>query len=155
MSLTPKEYTKRVREQLKLTNTRVRKWMDWCDDDIYEAFSETRQVVIPKPIDDWSFLVALHEIGHISTGERQYSYLQEYNAEKWAIKRAKEHYGIENPEYVEDAKIYVKNHLISNVIQNRLQVSKVKSYVLDWVGETQESLLALVEQALLETSVAN
>lgn len=148
MSLTPKEYLKRVREQLQITNTKVRKWVDWDDDYIYEAFSETRYVIIPKPTDEWSFLVALHEIGHISTGERRHSYLQEYNAEKWAIKRAKEHYGIENPEYIEDAKIYVKKHLITNLLQTDLKLEKVKTYVLEWIGETHESIKKILQEEL-------
>lgn len=152
MSLTPRDYLKHVREQLQITNTRVRKWAEWDDDYVYEAFSETRSVIIPKPFDDWSFLVALHEIGHISTGERRYSYLQEYNAEKWAIRRAKESYGIYDEKYVEDAKYYVKKHLISNLIQQDLNIEKVKVYVLDWLGETRDSMLKQIAVAELEFS---
>lgn len=141
MDLTPKDYLKRVREQLDVVGVRVKKWIDWDpDSDVYEAFSESRSVIIPKPVDDWSFLVALHEIGHISTGDRMYSYLCEYNAEIWAIRRASNVYGIICPEYELDAKTYVKQHLVDNLLFQDLRLDKVKSYVLDWMGETHESM---------------
>lgn len=135
-------YKKWLQQELKITNTRVKKWIDWDPDgNSYEAFIEDRKVIIPKPIDDWSFLVALHELGHISTGDRLHSYLSEYNAEKWAIRRAKESYQVECLEYVEDAKIYVKNHLIENLVFTELALEKVKPYVLEWLGETRDSIL--------------
>jgi hypothetical protein len=135
-------YKKWLRQELEITNVKVKKWVDWDpDSNIYEAFIESRRVVIPKPVDDWSFLVALHELGHVSTGERIHSYLSEYNAEKWAIKRAKESYQVQCLEYEEDARIYVKKHLIENLIFTELALEKVKPYVLDWLGETKESIL--------------
>jgi len=138
-------YKKLVKQQLVVTKTRVAQWIDWNpDSDAYEAYMDTRRVVIPKPVCDWSFLVCLHEIGHISTGERLYSYLEEYNAEKWAIKRAYDIAGIVCEEYIEDAKLYVKRHLITNLLQNDLKLDKVKPYVLDWMGETKESLMVQV-----------
>lgn len=130
-----------VREQLYITNTSVRKWADWDpESDVYEAHFENRSVVIPIPVCDWSFLVALHEIGHISTGDRLHSYLREYNTERWAIKRAKDAYGITNADYVMDARAYVKMHLIQDLQCTSLKLNKVKPYVLDWIGETVETL---------------
>jgi hypothetical protein len=134
-------YTNWIKEQLKITNVKVKKWVEWNpDSSVYEAFYEQRKVIIPRPVDDWSFLVALHEIGHISTGDRVRAYLSEYNAEKWAIRRAKECYNIQCLEYEEDARNYVRNHLISDLIHTDLKLEKVKSYVLAWLGETIESL---------------
>lgn len=133
-----------VREQLDITNTRVRKWVDWDpESEVYEAHFDDRSVVIPIPICDWSFLVALHEIGHISTGDRIHSYLREYNTERWAIKRAKDAYGIANDEYDVDARAYVKTHLIEDLQCTSLKLNKVKPYVLDWIGETVDTIKIL------------
>lgn len=135
------KYEKFVKEQLKITNTKVHKWVDWNpESSVYEAFIATRRVVIPKPVCDWSFLVALHEIGHVSTGERLYSYLQEYNAERWAIRRAKEAYGIVCPSYELDARRYVKRHLIENLVFSELPLQSVKPYVYDWLGESPDTI---------------
>jgi hypothetical protein len=139
-------YSKWIKEQLEITNTRVRKWVDWNPDStVYEAFFESRSVIIPRPTDSWSFLIGLHEIGHISTGERLFSYLAEYNAEKWAIQRAKKIYNIENIDYIEDAKNYVRTHLLDNLAFSSLTINKVKPYVLEWLNETSETIKEKVE----------
>lgn len=153
--LTPPQYRKLIKDQLNIVNARVKRWVDWDpDSDIYEAFWEDRKVIIPKPVDNWSFLVALHELGHISTGDRYWSYLCEYNAERWAIRRANEAYGITCQEYEEDAKLYVKKHLIENLIFRHLRVEKIKPYVLEWIGETEESLTFEVMALLVHGHIA-
>lgn len=137
-----KPYVGWIRKELEITNTKVRKWCDWNPDGgDYEANIETRGITIPIPVCEWSFLVGLHEIGHVSTGSRLYSYLMEYNAEKWAIKRAKESYGVINEEYEEDARQYVKQHLIANLRESDLKITKVKPYVISWLNETPESIM--------------
>lgn len=138
-----------VREQLEVTKTRVRRWIDWDPDlDQYEAFYHSRQVSIPVPECDWSFLVCLHEIGHISTGERCHSYLAEYNAERWAIKRGYDWYGVYNNDYVQDAKRYVQFHLIQDIVHYDLGVERVKPCVLDWIGITAEQVLERVQECV-------
>jgi hypothetical protein len=122
------------REQLQITKTKVHKWSEWKDDSVYEAFIESRRVHVPVPVNDWSFLVALHEIGHISTGDRLYSYLSEYNSEQWAIRRAKKAYNVVCKDYEKDAKQYVLKHLIADLTDTELQLSKVKPYVKKWIG---------------------
>lgn len=131
-----------VKNELKITNTKVRKWLEWIPegDNGYQAFIESRRVNIPIPQCDWSFMVALHEIGHVSTGYRMHSYLMEYNAERWAIKRAKKTYNIESADYIQDAKEYVKDHLLENLLFSDLDINKVKPYVLEWIGETKLSI---------------
>jgi hypothetical protein len=141
-------YKKWVKEQLTITKTRVRKWEVWNPSETYEAFYETRQVIIPDPICDWSFLVALHEIGHISTGPRLYSHLAEYNAERWAIKRAHSSYGIHSPEYLEDARTYVTNHLLTDIVCFGYDINKVKPYILDWLDLSLARLIALVSEKI-------
>lgn len=148
MSKTNQTYVQWIKEQLNQVNCKVHKWVEWdINHGEFEAFIDSRRVVIPTPVDDWSFLVALHEIGHVSTGHRLYSYLMEYNAEKWAITRAKDSYGIVCKEYEEDAKNYVRSILIGELMFSGLQPDKVKSYVLEWLGETKESIILLAEEA--------
>lgn len=131
-----------VREQLSETNSAVRRWIEWDPDlDVYEAFYDARQVTIPIPVCDWSFLVCLHEIGHISTGDRRYSYLAEYNAETWAMRRAQQRYAVWNDDYLLDSKAYVHHHLVQNVLYSSLEVGKVKHHVLDWLGISAEQVL--------------
>ena len=147
------KYSSYVREQLKITKTQVRRWKDWNPDDVYQAFYEARQVIIPKPVCDWSFLVALHEIGHISTGPRLYSHLAEYNAEQWALKRASSVYDVVCPAYEEDAKIYVTNHLLTDVVCFGYSIHKIKPYVLKWLGITSTKLLNLISTKVLEECI--
>lgn len=135
-----------LREQLELTKVKVHKWLPWDDETVYEAFIEKRRVILPIPTCQWSFMVGLHEIGHVSTGERQYTYLQEYNAEKWAIARAKQHYGIVYPEYEKDARRQVWLHIVQNHLYYDLSLEKIKPYVLDWIGAT-------VDQVALDAKV--
>jgi hypothetical protein len=152
-----KPYNKWLKEQLSITKTKVHRWFVWDEDaDVYQAYIESRRVAIPTPECDWSFLVCLHEIGHVSTGYRLHSYLMEYNAEKWAIKRAKEAYDIYLDEYVLDAKQYVKMHLVENLLFSELKVDKVKPYVLSWLDETPKSIadhiIKLYQDNLIDTS---
>lgn len=141
-----KPYLGYVRNELQITKSKVRKWCEWNPDEgEFEANIEARSIIIPIPVCEWSFLVALHEIGHVSTGHRLYSYLMEYNAEKWAIKRAKESYGVVNEEYEEDARQYVKQHLIANLQDSDLKITKVKPYVLSWLKETPDSIMEYVQ----------
>lgn len=136
-----KPYKKWLKEQLAITKTKVHRWFDWDPDaDVYQAYMESRRVAIPTPECDWSFLVCLHEIGHVSTGYRLDSYLMEYNAEKWAIKRAQTAYNVYSEEYVDDAKAYVKMHLVENLLFSELKIHKVKPYVLDWLNETPQTI---------------
>lgn len=136
-------YKRLVKEQLAVTNTKVRRWVEWdptnCVD--YEAYYETRKVSIPIPVCDWSFLVCLHEIGHISTGDRLYSYLAEYNAEKWAIKRAFSGYDIACKEYELDAKEYVKAHIDSDIRVHKLGLTDIRPYVLEWIYNPQNTFI--------------
>lgn len=141
-----KNYSQWIKDQLHTVKCKVHQWKEWNEEGSYEAFIDTRRVIIPVPVDDWSFLVALHEIGHVSTGHRLYSYLMEYNAEQWAIKRAKDCYNIVCPEYEEDAKNYVRSKLLGELKYSELSIHQVKSYVLDWLGETKESILQLVDE---------
>lgn len=135
------KYITWIKGELLITKTKVKKWVVWnnLESSTYEAYFDTRSVVIPIPVCSWSFLVGLHEIGHISTGDRNANYLREYNAERWAIKRAKE-YNVTNAGYVKEAKEYVKSHIIHDLIHTSLKAEKIKPYVLKWIKATPKSL---------------
>lgn len=140
-------YEKYIRDQLKITNTRVRKWVEWNPHHnfTYEAYLDSRSVVIPKPVCAWSFLIGLHEIGHISTGRRKWSYLMEYNAEMWAIKKAAQLCDLHCPEYETDARLYVRQHVISNLVYSNMEFKDIKPYVLEWLNEDEESLRHVIK----------
>ena len=70
----------------------------------------------------------------------------EYNAERWAIRRAKESYGIVSDDYLQDAKNYVRNHLLENLTNTDLTIERVKPYVLDWLGETKETIAVALQE---------
>jgi hypothetical protein len=72
----------------------------------------------------------------------------EYNAELWAIKRAKDSYGIVNTEYVSDAKEYVKKHLMENLLFSDLLLQDVKPYVLNWLQETPTSIAQCIAKRI-------
>ena len=73
-------------------------------------------------------------------GERVFSYLDEYVAEQWAIKRAKQAYGIVDLDYEKDARRYVWMHIIQNRLFYNLQTNKIKPYVLDWIEATPQQV---------------
>lgn len=136
------DYEDIIHKELKRRKIRVQKWCTEEPSNNYEAYINSRMVRIPKPVDAYHFKICLHEIGHVETGERIYAYLQEYNAERWAIKRA-EYYGVIDKEYINDAKMYVLKHCITDVLVGGL--TKVRSYVLDWIGVSQAQFEQLVK----------
>lgn len=135
------DYEAVIRKEIRQRNIRVQKWCIDEPDNGYEAYITTRVVRIPKPVDSFHFHVCLHEIGHVVTGERLYSYLQEYNAEKWAIERAL-YYGITDDEYIKDAKLYVLKHCITDTIL--YGIKKIRPYVLKWIGVDEAQFKQLV-----------
>jgi len=55
------------------------------------AYYKEGLIRIPKKLDNMrKFLVALHEIGHLVEGKQKTSYMSEYVAMKWALKKFKE-----------------------------------------------------------------
>ena len=150
-----KPYKAWLQAQLKLTKVNVQRWLPWNPegDQGYQAYIHSRRVNIPIPECDWSFLVGLHEIGHVSTGDRLYSHLMEYNAERWAIRRGKEAYGIVCPAYELDAKEYVKYHLIKDLAFSELKLKQVKPYVLDWIETDIKDILESVKISQNEYSL--
>lgn len=133
-------YLPALKQQLSRINCKIKMWLPYDEGQTYYAYFDTRSVIIPVPLCDYSYMVGLHEIGHISEGERQYSYLQEYRADVWSIKTAKQTLNVESVQYVLEAKAYVLEHLIYNIAHQGLKIEKVKPYVLEWLEHTPESL---------------
>ena len=77
------------------------------DDDEGRANIKDRIIYIPKRIKSfYSFMIALHEIGHIVTGKQKYIFYGEYLAERYAIDIAQQ-YNINPKSYFDNAKYYI------------------------------------------------
>lgn len=132
-------YLNWVRKELKLVQCKVRRWYSWSHDKTYWAEPDTRSLWLPIPECEFSFMVCLHEIGHVDSGLRQHEYLSEYNAERWAIKRATR-YGVTNKKYEVEAKRYVRRVLYSNMIHDGISHMVVKPHVLRWIGTSHHRI---------------
>ena len=148
------KYKDIIKKEVKKRGIRVLRWHKPGSVGTYEAYFDSRSVRVPEPQDDYHFLICLHEIGHLVTGERMYSYLMEYNAEQWAMKRGKEVYGVVDSIYEVDAKEYVVRCLVADIVARGLKVHQIKQKVLDWIGithkEVQDVLLANAAAIVLD-----
>jgi hypothetical protein len=93
---------------------------------------ESGGVIIPHPTNLEKFCVALHEVGHIRNGFKGLNYIQEYEAEKFAINEAKK-LGLDPSEYEQRAKWYVIMH-INRGFRRKLQVKNIPQEIKDWCG---------------------
>tara|TARA_R110000868_G_scaffold195997_2_gene441801 strand:+ start:483 stop:977 length:495 start_codon:yes stop_codon:yes gene_type:complete len=127
-----------VRKYLDHYGIRVGKWYPhWTeakpDQPItYEACFDTHRVFIPVPVDDYSFYVCMHEIGHLVTGTSNYAYQQEWKAEQWSLKKCRQ-YGYYTKKLEKEAKAYVLRHLYEDMILRGYDVSKVPQKVMNWM----------------------
>ena len=137
---TKKPYIGWIKDELKLHSIRVHKWgkFDW--DETYYAYFDSRRVYIPIPECTTSLFIALHEIGHIVKGERVYGYLAEYQAEQWALQRARIKYKIISKTYEDSARRYVYEHLLEDVVYRLLPIKKIQKKVIKWIGVTPEKI---------------
>ena len=117
-----------VNKLLKFYNISVRRWRRGPSGRAWED----NTVEIPKPIDAEKLCVALHEIGHIRQGFRGLNYVQEYNAEQYAIREATR-LGFDTTEYEDRAKWYVTMHICRG-FRRKLQVKNIPQEIKDWCG---------------------
>jgi hypothetical protein len=100
------------------------------------AWIESREIKIPVIDSVEDFLVCLHEVGHIVTGQKIDSttpdYMFEYLADKWAIDTAMKH-GIYNFKYEMRAKWYVLSFIAD--YHNKNEEYSIPNKVLKFVGE--------------------
>lgn len=132
-------YSKRyliVKEHLDRYGIRVAKWMPYNVPHAqvqYLADIDEGRVWIPFPVDNFSFYICMHEIGHIVTGSKSYAYLQEVAAEQYAIRKCKQ-YGMFERAIVRDAKAYVRSTIAEDVLFRGLDPKQINRHTLKWIG---------------------
>lgn len=105
----------------------------------YFANIESNSVCIPVPVDDYSFYLAMHEIGHIVKGEGYWSHKMEYYAEQWALAKCIK-YGYYSEKFEAEAKEYVLCHMCNDVLLYGYDAEKVSKRMLEWVKMTPKKL---------------
>jgi hypothetical protein len=135
-----------VRKYLDRYGIRVGQWYPHYVDDngkvtniTYQACYETHRVFIPIPVDDYALYVCLHEIGHLVTGEARYSYLQEYRAEQWALKKLK-YYGYYQKNFEREAQQYVLNVMYEDICFRGLRIAGVNPKIQAWIKRDVERI---------------
>lgn len=97
------------------------------------AYFDERLIKIPNITNLHSFMIALHEIGHIVEGRRKFIYLTEYVAERWAINKAKE-LGIDCSDYKICARNFIISHLAEEHNRGWLNLAFVSKEIKDFIG---------------------
>jgi hypothetical protein len=140
------QYLSWVKDELKQHNIRVHRWGEFKEDEIYYAYFDTRRVYIPVPKCDYSFLVSLHEIGHIVSGDSFYGHIAEYNAERWAIHRAKVNYGIISQSFEESGKEYIYENLIEDMVFREFNYEQLDPNIKRWIKVPKKTTLRDAEE---------
>lgn len=97
-----------------------------------------RLIRIPKVTDVKTFMIALHEIGHLVNGRHRYNFYNEYLAEKWAINCAKALH-INCTSYVRNAKGYVL-HNLATAFNRGLNIDNVPVDVRKFIKTLEPNL---------------
>lgn len=137
------KYYNQVRSLLDRHGIRVRGWHDYDEVDAYWADFDQHSVKLPIPNCNWSLYVCFHEIGHLVTGSRQYSYLQEYHAEKYALSQVEKLQLKGFATMVKNGKKYVLQNLLQDIIFHQLNPNTVRKEVRAWLGITPKRLKRL------------
>ena len=135
------DYERILTKELKGKEIKIAKWMDL---ECGFAYCGTREIDIPQPTTQYKLGVCFHEIGHIMLNHQssKYRYVEEYEAERYAIAKLKE-YGIYNIRYIVGAKLHViswiikamqKKHSINNVPKEIIRWCKINKK--EWEGTT-------------------
>jgi len=144
-----------VRPLLDKYGIRVKQWEDYDPHKAYWADFDLHSVHLPIPNCNWSLYICLHEIGHLVHGSRQYSYLQEYHAEKYALKILEKMEMRGFATMVNNGKKYVLQNVLQDIIFSQLNPNSVRREVRAWLGITPKRLkrLALRRCTLIMTSL--
>lgn len=130
-----------VRKYLQRYNIRVGEWYPhWQSKKhpiTYQACFETRRVFIPIPVDNYSFYICMHEIGHIVTGESWYGWQQEWKAEQWSLKKCIQ-YGYYRKWYEDEAKRYVLRVMYEDIIFRGFNINATPIRVMRWMGRDEK-----------------
>jgi hypothetical protein len=99
---------------------------------------EGRQIVVPVPKSPYSIGVCFHEMGHIVLGHfesetRKLRYVEEYEAEQYAIEKLKEH-GYYRKKYKYRAIQYVLSEIAQIKNKEGHSINDVPSEIVEWTG---------------------
>jgi hypothetical protein len=119
-----------IRLYIRKHKIHVKKWYKSLNAASYTVFQGSRTVMLPVPKNRTSFLVCLHEIGHISEGSYPISYINEYVAEIFAITEGKK-WDAETDAYEFKAKQYVLAHLVKD--WNTGRIKSVRKEIREWL----------------------
>lgn len=110
--------------------------------DHYEEKKKKHKIKIPKPIDPYMFGVGLHEIGHIILGhckkkenkliDERPRYIQEYEAEKFAISNLKK-IGFYTKLYEVEAIRYVMENIAQEINEHQ-SIDNIPKKIIRWTG---------------------
>lgn len=104
-----------------------------------ESLAAERVIRIPAKMDTpKKFLVALHEIGHIkySSKKYKYDYLNEYDAEQYAISVGKAMGFIKKRSmdlYIISARKYVLSYINRDI--KKINVKEIPMEIVDWIAD--------------------
>ncbi len=133
-----KEFEKIIRELCKKHKIKILR--ERFKSPVGRAWHGLNEIKIPILVSVEHFMVALHEIGHIVSGSVEPPYLDEYNAEMYALKTAKL-YKIENENYIENARAYVLHQLsMEHNKECYLKLSDIPDYIIEFVKPLEPNL---------------
>ena len=120
-----------LNQELKKNKVKVK---TWNKENEGLAWTQDREIAIPRPKSRVSLMWGLHEIGHVVLrhidGKRRYE--EEYEAEMWAISKAKE-YGITSRRYEMTAKAYVF-HQIAEAMNRGHRIEDIPKDIYKWLN---------------------
>ena len=105
----------------------------------YWADYHNHAVCIPVPVDDYSFYLAMHEIGHLVKGDGYWSHKIEYTAEQWALAKCIT-YGMYDKKFEIEAKRYVRYHIYNDVVFHGYPTKKISNRILKWLNLTPSKI---------------
>jgi len=135
-----KPYIQWIKNELNQYDIKVQKWGEFNDTSMYYAYFNTNRVYIPIPQCDYSFLVSLHEIGHIVTGNNILGHIAEFSAEKWAVSTAKKKYKITNDEFISVGKEYIYECLLEDIIYRLFDYNQIDKNIQKWIGKNKKDI---------------
>lgn len=105
----------------------------------YWADFHNHAVCIPVPVDDYSFYLAMHEIGHIVKGDGYWSHKIEYTAEQWALAKCIK-YKMYSKKFETEAKRYVRYHIYNDVAFHGYPTKNISNRILKWLNLTPSKI---------------
>lgn len=122
-----------VENELRINDIKIVKW---STNNSGLAFNNSREIKVPKPTNFETLGICFHEIGHIILGHCENSnkkrYIEEYEAEQYAIQKLKE-YGYYNKIYEYSAMSFVLMK-IAQAKNRGHDIKEVPKEIIKWTG---------------------